>query len=89
MISAARAAPRTTHFNESGTPLRTLSADHQGHGSIRHLAGPALGGHHSLVSAIDREDILAIMTSLMRLHLKADTILEYLGEDDEEEEDEA
>jgi hypothetical protein len=24
----------------------------------------------------------------MRLHLKADTILEYLGEDDEEEEDE-
>jgi hypothetical protein len=29
------------------------------------------------------------MTSLMRLHLKADTSLEYLGEDDEEEEDEA
>ena len=29
------------------------------------------------------------MTSLMRLHLKADTILEYLGENDEEEKDEA
>jgi hypothetical protein len=40
-------------------------------------------------SPIDREDVVAIMTSLMRLHLKADTILEYLGEDDEEEEDEA
>ena len=29
------------------------------------------------------------MTSLMRLHMKADIILEYLSEDDEEEEDEA
>ena len=32
---------------------------------------------------------MAIMTSLMRLHLNADIILEYLGADDEEEEDEA
>jgi hypothetical protein len=85
VISAARAAPRTTHHNES----ETLSADNEGHGPIRHLAWRKLGGHHSDVSAMDREDVLAIMTSLMRRHVEADTVLEYLGEDDEEEEDEA
>lgn len=41
------------------------------------------------MSGVDREDVMAIMTSLMRLHLKADIILEYLGADGEEEEDEA
>jgi len=35
---------------------------------------------------IDREDVLAIMRSLIRAHAKLDKILELLGEDDEEEE---
>ncbi len=40
----------------------------------------------SRMSEIEREDIVTIMESLMRLHLKADLILAYLGGDDEEEE---
>jgi len=35
---------------------------------------------------IDREDVLVIMRSLLRIHLKLDTILVLLGGDDEEEE---
>jgi len=42
-----------------------------------------------MTEAIEREDVIAMMTFLMRLDLKADRILEYLGVDDEEEEDEA
>jgi hypothetical protein len=38
---------------------------------------------------IEREDVIVIMSSLIRLNLKADRILEHLGVDDEEEEDEA
>jgi hypothetical protein len=41
------------------------------------------------VSEIERDDLLAIMTSLMRLHEKANRILRYLGEDDEAEEEDA
>jgi len=37
---------------------------------------------------IERDDVITIMTSLMRLHYKADTILDYLrGEEDKEEEE--
>lgn len=36
---------------------------------------------------IDREDVVVIMGSLMALHEKTDLILEYLGGDDEEEEE--
>jgi hypothetical protein len=41
------------------------------------------------VSAVEREDVIATMTSLMRPDAKADIILELLGGDDETEEDEA
>jgi hypothetical protein len=42
-----------------------------------------------MADPIDREDVVAIMTSLLGLHGKADRILAYLGEDDEEEEDDS
>jgi hypothetical protein len=43
-------------------------------------------GTIEIVSELEREDVIAIMGSLMSLHEKADRILAYLGEDDEEEE---
>jgi hypothetical protein len=41
------------------------------------------------VSEIDREDVVAIMTSMMALHAKVDRILGYLEGDDGEEAGEA
>jgi methyl coenzyme M reductase subunit D len=41
------------------------------------------------VSEIEREDVIAIMTSMMELHVKVDRILVYLEGDDEEEAGEA
>ena len=41
-----------------------------------------------MADPIEREDVVAIMTSLMGLHDKTDRILSYLGEDDEQEEEE-
>ena len=78
--------PGLRTLNQTVTPVGR-SDDRGGQVRNGHLAGPPADGHHSRVSTIDREDVLAIMTSL--IYLKADTILEYLGEDDEEEEDEA
>ena len=37
--------------------------------------------------AIERDDVLVIMRSLLRLHAKVDLILILLGEDDDEEEE--
>ncbi len=49
---------------------------------------PHVNGHRLCMEEppIDREDVLVIMRSLLRIHLKLDTILVLLGGDDEEEE---
>jgi hypothetical protein len=41
------------------------------------------------VNDVDREGVIAIMPSFMRLDAKADATLLLLGREDEEEEDEA
>ncbi|MFN2468312.1 MAG: hypothetical protein ABR521_09335 [Gaiellaceae bacterium] len=44
---------------------------------------------HAQELPLDREDVVTIMRSLLRLNWKIDSVLELLEDDDEEEETEA
>jgi hypothetical protein len=58
------------------------------HVQFGHLASRRLCGDDRQVDGIEREDVVTIMLALMRLHEKADRIIERLGGEDGQEAEE-
>ena len=86
--SAGEPIPKGT-ASSSGSRAPATASEYEGTVRKCHLAERAARRHADDVPELtDREVLEAILTSSQYVHVKLDHILEYFGEDGEEEEDE-